>query len=91
LLILNQIILSYESHKYYNGNLYASIIKYVKIQQLFMDLYVGIIWMLKKSITKHICKYYNGCKKKNEELFTRPICEYCNGYKKKTIIYETYM
>ncbi len=37
------IILSYESHKYYNGNLDVSIAKYVKNQQLFMDLYAGIV------------------------------------------------
>jgi len=34
-----------------------------------MDLYVGIVWMLKKSITKHICKYYNGCKKKSITIY----------------------
>ncbi len=34
--------MSYESHKYYNGNLYASIVKDVKNKQLFMDLHVGI-------------------------------------------------
>jgi hypothetical protein len=37
--------------------------------------------MLKKSITRPICKYYNGCKK-NKNLFTRTICEYYNGCKK---------
>ncbi len=35
--------MSYESHKYYNGNLYVSIAKNVENQQLFMDLYAGII------------------------------------------------
>ncbi len=34
--------MSYESHKYYNGILYASIAKNVKNQKLFMDLHVGI-------------------------------------------------
>jgi len=34
--------MSYESHKYYNGNLYASIAKYVKNQQLLMDVHVNI-------------------------------------------------
>jgi hypothetical protein len=34
--------MSYESYKYYNGNLYASIAKDVKNQQLLRDLYVGI-------------------------------------------------
>jgi len=37
--------LSYESHQYYNGNLYASMTKDVKNQQLFMDLYVGIVYL----------------------------------------------
>jgi len=31
--------MSYDSHKYYNGNIYASITKDVKNQQLFMDLH----------------------------------------------------
>jgi hypothetical protein len=35
--------MSYESHKYYNGNLYASITKDVKNQQLFMDLNLSIV------------------------------------------------
>jgi hypothetical protein len=34
--------MSYESNKYYNGNLYASNTKYVKNQQLFMDLHASI-------------------------------------------------
>jgi len=41
--------MSYESHKYSNGNLYASIAKDVKHQQLFMDLHVGIAYGCKKS------------------------------------------
>jgi hypothetical protein len=40
--------LSYESHKYYNGNLYASMAKDVKNQQLFINLYVGTIMDVKK-------------------------------------------
>ncbi len=40
--------MSYESHKYYNGNLYASIAKDVKNQQLLQDLYAGIIMDVKK-------------------------------------------
>jgi len=36
------------SHKYYNGNLYASMAKDVKVQQLFIDLYVGTIMDVKK-------------------------------------------
>jgi hypothetical protein len=35
--------MSYESHKYYNGNLYASIAKDVKNEQLFMDPYASTI------------------------------------------------
>ncbi len=46
-----------------------------------MDLYVGTIMDVKKSITKHMCEYYNELKK-NKQLFTRPICEYYNGCKK---------
>jgi hypothetical protein len=41
--------MSYESHKYYNGNLYASIAKDVKNQLL--DLYVSIIMDVKKPAT----------------------------------------
>jgi hypothetical protein len=41
--------MSYESYKYYNGNLYANIAKDVKEEQLF---------------TRPICEYCNGCKKK---------------------------
>jgi hypothetical protein len=40
--------MSYDSHKYYNGNLYASITKDVKKQQL--NLYAGIAMDVKKSI-----------------------------------------
>jgi hypothetical protein len=39
--------MSYESHTYYN----ASIAKNVKNQQLFVDLYVGIIMDVKKPTT----------------------------------------
>jgi len=39
--------MSYEAHKYYNGNLYASIAKDVKNQQLFMDLYAGFVMNVK--------------------------------------------
>jgi hypothetical protein len=34
--------MSYESYKYYNGDLYASNVKDVKNQQLFMDLHARI-------------------------------------------------
>jgi hypothetical protein len=59
--------MSHESHKYYNGNLYASIAKDIKNQQLFMELHVGIVMDVKKPtiITKPICRYCNGCKNKN--------------------------
>ncbi len=46
--------MSYESHKYYNGNLYANIAKDVKNQQLFMDLHVGIAYL------KWLYGNYNG-------------------------------
>jgi hypothetical protein len=59
--------MSYEYHKYYNENQYASNAKDVKNQQLFMDLHVGIIMDVKKptTIMKLICGYCNGCKKTN--------------------------
>jgi len=44
-----EIKLSYESYKYYNGNLYASIIKDVKNQQLFIDIYASIVMDVKKN------------------------------------------
>jgi hypothetical protein len=37
--------------------------------------------MSKKSSTRPICKYCNGCKK-NQQLFMKHICKYCNGCKK---------
>jgi hypothetical protein len=40
--------MSYESHKYYNGNLYVNITKDVKNQQLFMKLYACTIMDVKK-------------------------------------------
>ncbi len=81
--------MSCESHKYYNGNLYVSIAKYVKNQQLSMNLYAYTNMDVQKSIIKPKCGYCNGCK--NQQLFTKPICKYCNGCKKSAIIYETYM
>jgi hypothetical protein len=39
----------YEFRKYCNGNLCANITKDVKNQQVFIDLYVGIVMVLKKS------------------------------------------
>jgi len=78
--------MSYESNKYYNGNLYASITKNVENQQLFMDLHVGIGMDVKKpaTIMRPICGYCNG--RKNQPIFMRPICGYCNGCKKPTIM-----
>jgi hypothetical protein len=40
--------MSYEYHKYYNGDLYWGIAKDVKNQQLFTYLYVGIVMDVKK-------------------------------------------
>jgi hypothetical protein len=58
--------MSYESHKYYNGNLYASIAKDVKNQLL--DLYVSIIMDVKKPATIYetymwVLHIWNGLKK----------------------------
>ncbi len=39
----------YEFRKYCNGNLCANITKDVKNQQVFIDLYVGIVMDVKKS------------------------------------------
>jgi hypothetical protein len=51
--------MSYESHKYYNGKLYASNAKDVKNQQNFMDLHAGIIMDVKKpaTIMRPICEH----------------------------------
>jgi len=40
--------MSYESNKYYNGNLYASIAMDVKNQQLLRDPYASIVMDVKK-------------------------------------------
>jgi hypothetical protein len=45
--------MSYESHIYYNGNLYASIAKDVKNQQLLQDLYASITMDVKKPNNFH--------------------------------------
>jgi hypothetical protein len=57
--------MSYESCTYCNEDLYVSIAKDVKKQQLFMDLYVCITLDVKNQqlFMKPICGYYNGCKK----------------------------
>jgi thioredoxin-related protein len=57
--------MSYESHKYYYGNLYANNAKDVKNQQLFMDLHASIVMDVKTLtiITRSICRYCNGYKK----------------------------
>jgi hypothetical protein len=62
--------MSYESHKHYNGNLYASIAKYVKNQQLFMDLHASIAMDVKNQqlFTRPICRYCNECKKTSNYL-----------------------
>jgi hypothetical protein len=82
--------MSYESHKYYNGNLYASMAKYVKNQQLFMDLYPRTVMDVKKSTIKLICKYYNWCKKTSnylQELYASIAMD----IRKLVTIYETYV
>jgi hypothetical protein len=72
--------MSYESHKYYNGNLYASIAKDVKNQQLFMDLYAATV----VDVKNQLLDLYAGIimDVKNQQLFMRPICGYYNGCKK---------
>jgi len=69
--------MSYESHKYYNGNLYASIAMVVKKPAIIMKPIYGYCNGCKKpaTILRPICGYYNGCKKL--ATITRPICEYC--------------
>jgi hypothetical protein len=83
--------MSYESHKYYNENLYASIAMYVKeptiITKPICEYYNG--YKKPSIITRPICGYYNGCKK--PASITRPICGYCNGCKKTNNYYKTYM
>jgi hypothetical protein len=70
--------MSYESHKYCNGNLYAGIVKDIENKQLFMDLYVGISMDVLK-ISYYLQDIYASIAMdvKNQQLFTRPICEYC--------------
>jgi hypothetical protein len=46
--------------------------------------------MFKKSTTKPICKYYNGCKKNSNYLQESYACIVMD-VKKPTIIYKTYM
>ncbi len=84
--------MSYESQKYYNGNLYVSNAKDVKNQQLFMDLHAGIAMDVKKPtiITKPICEYCNGCKK-NQQLLQDLYAGIVMVVKKIGIYYETYM
>jgi hypothetical protein len=47
--------------------------------------------MLKKSIIRPMCEYYNECKK-NQQLFTKTICGYYNGCKKtKNYLQDLYV
>jgi hypothetical protein len=72
--------MSYEFHKYYNENLYENIAKYVRNQQLFMDLHVGITMDVKN---QPLLRYVGiAMDVKNQPLFMRPICRYYNGCKK---------
>jgi len=75
--------MSYESHKYYNGNLYA---KDVKNQQLFIDLHAGKNQQLLRSL-------YSGITMVITKLTSimKPICRYCNGCKKINNYYEAYI
>ncbi len=82
----------YGSHKYYNENLYASIAKDVKNEQLFMDLHAGIAMDIKKqtTITRPICRYCNGCKR-NQKLLQNLYVGITMVVKKTRKYYETYM
>jgi hypothetical protein len=77
------------SHKYYNGNLYASIAKDVKNQKLFMDLYANIVMDVKKSTIGLLCGYCNGCKK-NQQLL-RDLCVDITMDVKKSITITRHM
>jgi len=59
--------MSYESHEYYNGNLYASIAMDVKKLTTIMRPICVYCNGCKKPtiITRPICENYNGCKKTN--------------------------
>jgi len=69
--------MSYESHKYYNGNLYVSNVKYVKNQQLLQDLYASIAMVIKNQ--QLLWDLYAGITMvvKKSTTIMRPICEYC--------------
>jgi hypothetical protein len=65
----------YESHKYYNGNLYVNIAKDVKNQQLFMDLHANIVSDVEK----------------NQQLLWNLYASIAMDVKKPSNYYETYM
>jgi hypothetical protein len=82
--------MSYESNKYFNGNLYASNAKNVNNQQLFMDLHVDSMDVKNQQLVQDL--YVNiAMVVKNLAFITRPICKYHNGCKKTSHYYETYM
>jgi hypothetical protein len=59
--------------------------KMLKKNNYLQDLYASIVMdVKKKTITRPICRYCNGCKKL--ATITRPIWEYCNGCKKLATI-----
>jgi hypothetical protein len=69
--------MSYESHKYYNGNLYVNIVKYVLNQQLLMDLHVSIIMDVKNQ--QLLRDLYVGIVMvvRKPTTIMKLICEYC--------------
>jgi hypothetical protein len=76
----------YESFKYYNGNLYASIAKDVKNKKLFMDLHAGIVMDVKNQQLLQDLYASIVMDVKKSTTITKPICRYFNGCKKLTII-----
>jgi hypothetical protein len=70
--------MSYESHKYCNGDLYTGIAKDVKNQELFMNLYACIAMDVKK-INYYFQDLYVDIVMdvKNQQIFMTPVCEYC--------------
>jgi len=69
--------MSYESHKYYNGNLYVNIVKYVKNQQLLMDLHVSITMDVKNQQLSRDLYVSIAMVVKNPTTIMKLICKYC--------------
>jgi len=79
----------YESHKYYNGNLYVGIamdVKKTTFRRPLCEYYNGCKKLA--TITRLIFKYYNICKKLTTIM--RLICGYYNGCKKQHLLEDLY-